>query len=88
MHRIMHPGAEDLPWEVKLVYFVDKLVEGDQIVSFDKRLARLKERYPGYRGAMARAESHIWALSDGITSILSISDHEKLIMTLRKLQYN
>jgi len=88
MHRIMHPGAEDLPWEVKLVYLVDKLVEGDQIVPFDRRLAALKERYPGYRKAMARAESHIWAMSEVIISILSIPDHGKLISTLRQLQYN
>jgi putative nucleotidyltransferase with HDIG domain len=82
MSSILHPKADQLAWEVKLVYFCDKLVEGDQLVTFDQRLDALSERYPHYRETMERAAAHVWALGDQICSILSISDHEKLIFTL------
>ncbi len=85
MSSILHPGAEGQSWEVKLVYFCDKLVEGDQLVPFDQRLGALFERYPHYRETMARAAAHVWALGDQICSILSIPNHEKLIFTLSEL---
>ncbi len=88
MHSIMQPGAEDRPWESKLVYFMDKLVEGDQIVTFGVRQEALKKRYQDYQGAIERAKSKVWALNDQICSILSISKHEQLISHLLKLQYN
>lgn len=86
MHKILEPNADDRPWEVKLVFFADKLVEGDRIVPFDVRLEKLMGRYPGYSDAMRRAESSIWKLSEMICSILSISSHEILISTLVELQ--
>lgn len=86
MHKILAPNADDRPWEVKLVFFADKLVEGDRIVPFDFRLKNLMGRYPGYSDAMRRAESSIWELSEKICSILSISSHEILISTLIELQ--
>jgi len=88
MHSILKPGADDRPWEIKLVYFMDKLVEGDQIVTFDVRQKALKKRYPNYQGAIESAKSKVWALNDQICSILSISNHEQLISHLIKLQYN
>jgi len=88
MHRILEPNADDRPWEEKLVFFVDKLVEGDEFVTFGKRFEALKTRYPSYRATMERAESGIWNLSDQICSILFISDHQKLIDILHKLQDN
>ena len=86
MHTILEPGAEERPWEVKLVYFMDKLVEGDQIVTFEERQAALKKRYPMYRGVVDSAKSKILALNDEICSILSITDHQKLISLLIRLQ--
>ena len=86
MHTILEPGAEERPWEVKLVYFMDKLVEGDQIVPFDERQAALKKRYPKYQGVVKRAKSKVWALNDEICSILSIPDHQNLISLLIRLQ--
>ena len=86
MHKILAPNADDRSWEVKLVFFADKLVEGNRIVPFDVRLKNLMGRYPGYSDAMRRAESSIWKLSEKICSILSISSHEILISTLIELQ--
>lgn len=33
-------------WEAKIVYYADKRVKGDQVVSLDQRLDYLRERYP------------------------------------------
>lgn len=88
MSTILEPGADDRRWEVKLVYFCDKLVEGDQLVPFDRRLAALYQRYPHYQETMARSANPVWKLNEQICSILSIPNHENLISTLSKLQYN
>ena len=79
-------GQMDLQtWEVRLVFFCDKLVEQDQIVPFDVRVQALKTRYPSFRGVMERAEPAIWALNEQICSILSIPSHQNLISILQKL---
>ncbi len=83
MSTILHPDAVRRSWENKLVFFCDKLVEGDNLVSFDERLAALKIRYPDYVKTMERAESAIWALSDEICEILGISSHVGLIEMLK-----
>lgn len=85
MTRIMCPKAKDWGWEVKLVYFCDKLVEGDNLVTFDTRLDALMGRYPLYVGPMLEAAPAIWALSDEICEILSIMDHEELIEMLKEV---
>jgi len=86
MHSVLTENPDTRGWEDRLVFFCDKLVEGDRIVSFKQRLAALMQRYPDYRETMARAEAQIWRLNDRICSILSIPDHEILISTLLKLQ--
>ena len=75
-------------WESKLVFFCDKLAEEDRIVPFDVRLEALKQRYPDFVGMMNTVELDVWALSNEICSILSISSHEKLIEKLLRLQNN
>ncbi len=86
MSTILNPGADERRWEVKLVYFCDKLTEGDQLVPFNQRLSALFERYPHYRRIMQQAEGPVWALSERICSILSIPNHESLIAILKGLQ--
>jgi len=86
MHRILEPHADERSWEEKLVFFVDKLVEGDEVVPFNQRLAALKERYPDYREIMEQAESGIWGLSEQICSQLSFPSHLQLISALRNSQ--
>ena len=83
LHTILSPGAEECTWEVKLVYFCDKLVEGDQIVPMEERLSALKARYPGYRQLIMRSDHALWRLSDQVCSILSLPDHEALIALLK-----
>lgn len=85
MSTILHPHADDRRWEVKLVYFCDKLVEGDELVTFGERLNALFERYPHYREAMGRAARPVHRMSDEICSVLKIPSHKLLIARLRKL---
>ena len=82
MHTILDANAEDRGWETNLVYFCDKLVEGDRLVPFNYRLDQLKIRYPYYRPAMEEAEPYVWDMSDKICAILSIPDHNHLIKKL------
>ncbi len=83
MTRVMRPEAKDWGWEVKLVFFCDKLVEGNGLVTFDQRLDALKIRYPYYIEKMERAESAIWDLSDEICEILEIPSHAGLVEMLQ-----
>jgi hypothetical protein len=79
----MRPEAQDWGWEVKLVFFCDKLVEGNELVTFDQRLDALKIRYPYYVEKMERAESAIWDMSAEICEILDIPSHAELVELLR-----
>jgi putative nucleotidyltransferase with HDIG domain len=88
MSTILHPDADERPWEVKLVYYCDKLVEDETLVPFDQRLSALFARYPQYRETMGRAAEPVRRLGDQICSILSIPGHEKLISNLIELQNN
>ncbi len=76
----------DWSWEEKLVFFSDKLVEGDRLVSFPFRLSALKTRYPSSRQILIDSESVVFDLSDELCSILSIAGHKKLISWLDNLQ--
>jgi putative hydrolase of the HAD superfamily len=84
MSTILHDDFESRSWENKLVFFCDKLVEGDELVPFDQRLAALKIRYPHYVKKMEKAESGIWNLSDEICGMLGIKSHEGLVEVLRE----
>ena len=86
MSTILNPQADDRPWEVKLVFFCDKLVEGDRIVPFNQRLDKLMARYPQYRDTMRLAEEPIWALSDQVCSRLGIASHEVMTTMLKDLK--
>lgn len=84
MSTVLHADFESRSWENKLVFFCDKLVEGDELVPFDQRLAALKKRYPYYIKTMEKAESAIWDLSDEICRILDVASHEGLVEMLRE----
>jgi putative hydrolase of the HAD superfamily len=85
MSTILHHDFESRSWENKLVFFCDKLVEGDELVPFDRRLTALKLRYPHYVKKMEMAESAIWDLSDEICGILGIKSHEALVQMLKEI---
>ncbi len=85
LHTILDPTADTRPWEVKLVYFCDKLAEGDRIVPLEERFTALGKRYPAYMRKMDRAKQHVWRLNNEICSILSIPDNDHLVSLLNTL---
>jgi len=86
MSTIINPEAKSRSWENKLVFFCDKLVEGDELVPFDQRLEALRARYPYYVEKMAEAEPYIWEMSDEICEILGLESHAGLIEMLKEMQ--
>lgn len=71
-------------WEMKIVNFCDKLVEGDQIVPLATRFSALKQRYPQSSAIIDAAQPGIWLLNDDICSKLALDGHETLISRLNK----
>ncbi len=69
-------------WEMKLVNFCDKLVEGDRIVTLPVRLSALKQRYPHSKVLLDSTEPYLWQLNDEICSILALEGHHALISEL------
>ena len=85
LHTILDPTADTRPWEVKLVYFCDKLAESDRIVPLEERFTALGKRYPAYMKEMDQAKVHVWRLNNEICSILSIPDNDHLVSLLNTL---
>ena len=55
LHNIIPPGR--LPGiEAKIVFYADKRVKHDKVVSIDERFKYLRERYPQYMENINRAE--------------------------------
>ncbi len=69
-------------WEMKLVNFCDKLVEGDRIVTLPVRLSALKQRYPHSKVLLDSTEPYLWQLNDEICTILALEGHHALISEL------
>lgn len=85
-HNLSHtldPDWDEGSWEMKLVNFCDKLVEGDRIVPLGERFTALGKRYPVFMKKMTEAKKRVWELNSQICSTLFIPDHESLIAVLK-----
>lgn len=49
-------------WEEKIIYYADKRVEGDEIVSLNDRIEALKKRYTKHKSMIEKAKPLIKAL--------------------------
>ncbi|NLE76685.1 MAG: HDIG domain-containing protein [Chloroflexi bacterium] len=63
-------------WEEKLVYYADKVVEGDQVVPVPQRMAALALRYPTLQATLQRCEPMVLALEAEICAQLGLSAAE------------
>jgi putative nucleotidyltransferase with HDIG domain len=60
-------------WEDKLVYLADKVVEGQQVVTVERRLERLKERYAIDAGLLAALAPRLTGLQDEVCAALNLT---------------
>lgn len=63
---IVEEDETPVTWEEKLVFYADKRVRGDELVSLDERLADLRERYPELIGLLEKAEPKLRLLEKEI----------------------
>jgi phosphoglycolate phosphatase-like HAD superfamily hydrolase len=83
MHKIREYGDAPQTWEEKLVYYADKLVEGDTVVSWQVRLQALRQRYPEYIKSFELSKPHLAALEQAICQALTLTP-EELVRQLQK----
>lgn len=76
MFTILDPGRGPATWEQKLVFYADKIVEGERTVSLDERLAALSRRYPENAGRMRACLPAMRALEAEICAALGTSPEE------------
>jgi putative hydrolase of the HAD superfamily len=74
-------------WEQKLVFYADKLVEGDRLVPLAGRFQALKARYPAYAGQIERSAPLVYALEAGLCARLGKAP-EDLLLELSQLINN
>jgi len=67
------PERAPRTWEEKLVFYADKLVEGDKVVRFPERMAALLERYPDYAEKIRQHAPDVVAVESEICSVLGLS---------------
>jgi putative hydrolase of the HAD superfamily len=78
IYRILDPATGPVTWEQKLVYYVDKVVEGDAVVSVRERIETLCGRYPEDAGRMCSCLPPILELEAEIRGSLGISSQSWL----------
>jgi putative hydrolase of the HAD superfamily len=75
---ILDPTTRPAAWEEKLVYYADKIVEGDRIVGMLARVEALHRRYPEYTDEFDRCLPSVVDLEAEIVSRLGVSPQELL----------
>jgi putative nucleotidyltransferase with HDIG domain len=83
MHKIRTSDDAPQTWEEKLVYYADKLVEGDQVVSWQVRLQALRQRYPEYINSFELSRPYLAGLEQAICQALTLTP-EELVRQLQK----
>jgi len=72
MFTILEPTCAPATWEEKLVFYADKIVEGDRVVTLDERLQALCGRYPENAARMRACLPALRALEAEIAGALGI----------------
>lgn len=76
---LLNPARCPVTWEEKLVYYADKLVEKNQLVLIEERIAGLKKRYPMGPDSLDELMPEIKKLESAICAIIKKSPEEILI---------
>ena len=78
MFTLLDPTNRPMSWEEKLVHYVDKIVEGDTVVSVAERFEALRQRYPEHAEEFDRCLPAVLELEAEICGRLGISPGEEL----------
>ena len=70
---IVEGDKTPVTWEEKLVFYADKRVRGDELVSLDERLADLRKRYPEMIDLLEKAEPNIRSLEKEIFDRIDVT---------------
>ena len=73
LFNIHHPENAPRTWEEKIVYYADKLVEQNQVVSMDLRLRALRERYSLDARAVEEVSTAMLSLEREISTAIGCS---------------
>jgi putative hydrolase of the HAD superfamily len=65
-------------WEQKVVFYADKLAEGDSLVSVPERLQALRSRYPDYADQIQQGGPIVLQLEAELCAVLGLSPTELL----------
>jgi len=84
MFTILDGERGPATWEEKLVYYADKVVEGDRVVPLEERLQALCARYPQNAERMHACLPSMRALEAEIGAALGVAPQE-LLRLLRRL---
>lgn len=70
---IFDPAERPATWEQKLVYYADKIVEGDRVVGVAGRMEGFRQRYPEYAAEFDRCRPSVLQLEAEICARLGVS---------------
>lgn len=82
--HVLRPGLGPRTWEEKLVFYADKIVEEEEVVGMEGRLAALYARYPQFHREITAGEAVLREIQKEILAILGMSEAE-LLARLREL---
>lgn len=83
LSRILSDSTKPLTWEQKVVFYADKLAEGNTLVPVDLRLEHLKNRYPNHRTEIESASKAIKIMEDEFCRMTQYS-RKDLLRYLKK----
>ena len=70
---VLDPTDRPATWEEKLVFYADKIVEDNEVVSVAERMAALRQRYPRYAETFHRSQPLVLELEAAICHKLGTS---------------
>ena len=70
---IIDPELQPRTWEERLVYYADKLLEGDRLVTLAQRIASLRSRYPQSENLIDLCEPKVHEMEKRLAAILETS---------------
>ncbi|MBN2048246.1 MAG: HAD hydrolase-like protein [Anaerolineaceae bacterium] len=78
LFRVLEEGNAPETWEEKLVYFADKIVEGNRLMPFLERMKRLEGRYPQNTALIRASTPYVESLQRQICDLIGFEPHDMM----------